>query len=35
MVMRYAHPTEEHQFQAMDKVQRYMAGGLKKTGSDK
>lgn len=30
MVMRYAHPTEEHQFQAMEKVQKYMAGGLKK-----
>ena len=30
MVMRYAHPTEEHQFQAMQKVQKYMAGGLKK-----
>jgi len=30
MVMRYAHPTEEHQFQAMKKMQSYMAGGLKK-----
>jgi integrase len=25
MVMRYAHPTEEHQFDAMEKRQRYMA----------
>jgi integrase len=25
MVLRYAHPTEEHQFAAMEKVQRYMA----------
>lgn len=25
MVMRYAHPTEEHQFAAMEKVQRYNA----------
>ena len=25
MVMRYAHPTEEHQFAAMEKRQRYMA----------
>jgi integrase len=24
MVMRYAHPTEEHQFAAMEKRQRYM-----------
>ncbi len=24
MVMRYAHPTEEHQFEAMRKHQRYM-----------
>lgn len=30
MDMRYAHPTEEHQFQAMEKLQKYMAGGLKK-----
>jgi integrase len=30
MVMHYAHLTEEHQFQAMQKVQKYMAGGLKK-----
>ena len=29
MVMRYAHPTEEHQFNAMRKVQTYVAGGLK------
>jgi integrase len=26
MVLRYAHPTEEHQFAAMEKRQRYMAG---------
>jgi hypothetical protein len=25
MVVRYAHPTEEHQFAAMDKMQRYIA----------
>jgi integrase len=25
MVMRYAHPTEEHQFAALEKRQRYMA----------
>lgn len=25
MVLRYAHPTEEHQFEAMVKLQRYMA----------
>jgi integrase len=25
MVLRYAHPTEEHQFAAMEKRQRYMA----------
>lgn len=25
MVMRYAHPTEEHQFAVMEKRQRYMA----------
>jgi integrase len=31
MVMRYAHPTEEHQFNAMKKVQTFVAGGLKKT----
>ena len=30
MVMRYAHPTEERQFQAMQKVQKFVAGGLKK-----
>jgi integrase len=30
MVMRYAHPTEEHQFNAMKKVQTFVAGGLKK-----
>jgi hypothetical protein len=24
MVMRYAHPTQEHQFAAMEKMQRYM-----------
>ncbi|MBA3242389.1 MAG: site-specific integrase [Acidobacteria bacterium] len=30
MVMRYAHPTEEHQFQAMKKMQTYMAGSLRK-----
>jgi len=24
-VLRYAHPTEEHQFAAMEKRQRYMA----------
>jgi hypothetical protein len=24
MVMRYAHATEEHQFAAMEKMQRYM-----------
>jgi hypothetical protein len=24
MVMRYAHPTEEHQFAAMEKMRRYM-----------
>jgi hypothetical protein len=30
MVMRYAHPTEEHQFQAIEKLQKYMVGGLKK-----
>jgi integrase len=30
MVMRYAHPTEEHQFNAMKKVQAFIAGGLKK-----
>lgn len=24
MVLRYAHPTEEHQFAAMEKMQRYM-----------
>jgi len=35
MVMRYAHPTEEHQFQAMEKVQKFVGGGLKKTGSAK
>ncbi len=26
MVLRYAHPTEEHQFAAMEKRRRYMAG---------
>lgn len=31
MVTRYCHPTEEHQFEAMRKVQNYVAGGLKKT----
>ena len=25
MVLRYAHPTEEHQFAAMEKMQRYIA----------
>jgi hypothetical protein len=25
MVMRYAHPTQEHQAQAMDKMERYLA----------
>ncbi len=25
MVLRYAHPTEEHQFAAMQKRQRFMA----------
>lgn len=30
MVMRYAHPTEEHQFQAMRKMEKFVAGGLKK-----
>jgi integrase len=30
MVMRYCHPTEEHQFQAMLKVQNFISGGLKK-----
>jgi integrase len=30
MVMRYAHPTEEHQFNAMKKVEAFVAGGLKK-----
>lgn len=29
MVMRYAHPTEEHQFNAMKKVQTFVASGLK------
>lgn len=29
MVMRYAHPTEKHQFNAMKKVQTFVAGGLK------
>jgi integrase len=29
MVMRCAHPTEEHQFNAMKKVQTFVAGGLK------
>jgi integrase len=29
MVMRYAHPTEEHQFNAMKKVQTFVVGGLK------
>jgi integrase len=28
MVMRYAHPTEEHQFNAMKKVQAFVAGEL-------
>jgi hypothetical protein len=30
MVTRYCHPTEEHQFQAMQKVQNFVVGGLKK-----
>jgi hypothetical protein len=30
MVMRYAHPTEEHKFQAMRKMEKFVAGGLKK-----
>jgi hypothetical protein len=29
MVMRYAHPTEEHQFLAMQKLQNFVAGGLR------
>ena len=29
MVMRYAHPTEEHQFNAMKKVQNFVTSGLK------
>ncbi|MBA3323118.1 MAG: tyrosine-type recombinase/integrase [Pyrinomonadaceae bacterium] len=29
MVLRYAHPSEEHQFQAMKRVQTFVAGGLK------
>ncbi len=29
MVMHYTHPTEEHQFNAMKKVQTFVAGGLK------
>lgn len=32
MVMRYAHPTEEHQFQAMRKMEKFVAGGLTKSG---
>lgn len=35
MVMRYAHPTEEHQFQAVQKMQRFIAGELKKLESKK
>lgn len=35
MVMRYAHPTEEHQFQAVQKMQRFVAGELKKLESKK
>jgi site-specific recombinase XerD len=27
MVLRYAHPTEEHQFQAMKKVQDFVGRG--------
>nr|MDQ3818777.1 site-specific integrase [Acidobacteriota bacterium] len=30
MVMRYAHPTEEHQFNAMQKLQVFVAGDLKR-----
>ena len=30
MVTRYCHPTEEHQFEAMRKVENFVAGGLKK-----
>ncbi len=30
MVLRYAHPTEEHQFNAMLKLQKFVAGGLKR-----
>ena len=30
MVTRYCHPTEQHQFEAMQKVQNFVAGGLKK-----
>lgn len=30
MVMRYCHPTEDHQFEAMRKVQKFVAGGMKK-----
>ena len=30
MVMRYAHPTEEHQFNAMQKLQTFVAGDLKR-----
>ena len=30
MVMRYCHPTEQHQFEAMRKVQAFVAGGMKK-----
>lgn len=26
MVLRYAHPSEAHQFAAMEKVQQYMKG---------
>lgn len=29
MVMRYAHPTEEHQFQAMRKLQAFVAASMK------
>ena len=29
MVMRYAHPTEEHQFNAMRKLQAFLTGGVK------
>lgn len=35
IVMCYAHPTKEHQFRAMRKVQKFVAGGLKKQGSGK